>query len=50
MTSDGETNGYIVEDGNIIAIDQPHLDKVNRFALDVIKVQVTDHFNAITDG
>ena len=38
-------NGYILEDGNLIAIDGPSVDGVNKFALDVIKVQVKDHFD-----
>ena len=47
---DGEANGYILEAGNIIAIDQPRLQAVNRFALDVIKVQVSDHFEKLNEG
>ena len=46
-------NGYIIDNGNIITIDQPHLEALNKFAYDVIKVQVTDHFdqfNGYMDG
>lgn len=43
ICDDGEHNGYIIEDGNIIAIDQPHLDALNKYAYDVIKAQVMEH-------
>ena len=38
-------NGYIInEDGNIIVVDKPHLTSLNKYAADVIKTAVTDHF------
>ena len=31
-------SGYILEDGNLIAIDEPSLNSVNKFAIEIIKV------------
>ena len=47
---DNDQNGYILEDGNIIAIDQPSLDALNKYAYDVIKAQVTDHIEKLEEG
>ena len=33
-----------MQDGIVIAADLPHLENMNKYAYDVIKTQVTDHF------
>ena len=37
-TDDTDHNGYILEDGQIIVIDKPSLEALNKYAYDVIKV------------
>ena len=43
MIGDEPGSGFILEDGNIIPVDLPALDALNKFAADVIKVQVNDY-------
>ena len=43
MIGDEPGSGFILEDGNIIPVDLPALDALNKFAADVIKVQVSDY-------
>ena len=47
---DNDLNGYILEDGNIIAIDKPSLDALNKYAYDVIKAQVSSHIEKLEPG
>ena len=47
---DNDLNGYILEDGNIIAIDKPSLDALNKYAYDVIKAQVSSHVEKLEEG
>ena len=47
---DNDLNGYILEDGNIIAIDKPSLDALNKYAYDVIKAQVSSHIEKLEEG
>mmetsp|Transcript_24476 Transcript_24476/g.30496 ORF Transcript_24476/g.30496 Transcript_24476/m.30496 type:complete len:201 (+) Transcript_24476:737-1339(+) len=42
-------SGYIIESGNVIAIDLPALDSVNKMALNVIQAQVRDYFDENMD-
>ena len=42
-------NGYIIEDGGIIPIDMPSLKAMNKYALDVITTEVTDHIAEIVE-
>ena len=38
-------NGYIInEDGTIIVVDKANVNSLNKYAADVIKTEVTDHF------
>ena len=43
-------DGYILQDGMILAADLPHLESLNKFAYDVIKTQVRDHFEGLQEG
>ena len=47
---DGPVSGYILDGGNIIPIDTPKIESLNKFAYDVIKMQVKDHFEALEEG
>ena len=45
-------NGYILEDGQMIAIERINFKESNpsKYAFDVIKVQVKDHFDGLKEG
>ena len=47
MGDDPSVNGYIFDGPSIISIDQPRLENLNKYAYDVITVQVTDHFEEV---
>ena len=40
---EGAAGGYILDGGNIIPIDLPKIDTLNKYAYDVIKMQVKDY-------
>ena len=42
-------SGYILEAGNILTIERIALDSVNKFAINVIQHQITDHYDPEED-
>ena len=44
-----EGGGYIIESGNVIAIDMPALNSVNKFANNVIQHSIIEHYDVTMD-
>lgn len=44
---DPNVSGYIFDGPSIISIDKPRLEGLNKYAYDVIKTQVMDHFEEV---
>ena len=47
--TDFEGGGYIIDQGNIIPIDLPALESVNKFALNVIQHTITENYDQNVD-